>query len=163
MTKKLCDAVKKYRIPQWPYEAGFDRVVVFSIPEDKATRKTYVEGGLIEKLDTRKAVEEAETPRAIVVSAGLEAMDYMYSHGFDIGDPVWVARLSPWRHEVDRSENGKSISFMFLRAGDLVGSEELRRLMAAGEVSIVRGEDGKHHYKFKNEAARPRFDAPSYA
>jgi hypothetical protein len=158
----LDDAIAKHKIPKWPYEAGFDRIIVFQVPEDKASRESYTPGGLIVKTEAHTAAEEAETPRGIVVSAGLAAQDVMRSHGIGLGHMLWVARHSPWRHEVDRDSDGKVIQFLFLRVGDIVGSENLKAMIAAGDVLVEVQPDGKHVYHFKNEAARPRFDPPSY-
>lgn len=158
----LDQAIKAYNIPKWPYEAGFDRIVVFQVPEDKAARETFSKGGIVIKTEQRSAAEEAETPRGVIVSAGLQALDYLRGHGIGLGHMLWVARHSPWRHEVDRDANGKVIQFLFLRAGDIVGSETLMDQIEKGDVSVEVQPDGKHVYHFKNEAARPRFDPPSY-
>lgn len=157
----LDEAIEKYKIPAWPYEAAFDRMVVFSVPEDAASRETFTAGGLIVKTERQKSAEENETPRGIIVSAGLEARDYLRGHGVGLGHMIWVARLSPWRHEVDKDSEGKPIEFLFLRAGDLVGSEDLQRFIKEGRVRVEAGEDGKHRYVFDDDTL-PRFDPPSY-
>lgn len=157
----LEEMIERYHIPTWPYEATFDRIVVFSIPERKATRETYVEGGLIAKPSSRTEKEEAESPRAVIVSAGLGARDVLRSHGMGLGHVVWVARLSPWRHEVDRDKDGKPIQFMFLRVGDIVGSETLQDAMRTSTATIDLAPDGTHKYVLHGSAI-PRFDPPSY-
>lgn len=159
---QLEEAVSKYHIPAWPYEASYDRVVVFSLPEDKATRDTFIAGGKVFMPEAKKEYEKNTTPRGVIVSAGLSAMDYLYSHGMGLGHVVWVARLSPWRHEVDRDKDGREISFLFLRAGDLCGSEELLRQRREGKVTVTRKPDGTHHYVFADDVVLPRFDPPSY-
>jgi hypothetical protein len=163
MANKLLDeAIEKYRIPQWPYEAVYDRIIVFSVPEEKATRETYTPGGLIVKTEARKDYEEAETPRGVLVSAGLGALDVLRGHGIGLGHMVWVARLSPWRHEVDRDADGKPIEFLFLRVGDIVGSETLQEALKRKSVWVENGDSGKHVYHCDDEHVRPRFDPPSW-
>lgn len=163
MASSLLDrAIKEHKIPAWPYQAAFDRVVVFSVPEDKASRETYAKGGAIIKPVEAHDNDMNQTPRGIICAAGLSAMDYLYSHGMGVGEMAWVARLSPWRHEVERTEKDGVIEFLFLRAGDLVGSEDLLASMRAGRVTIERGEDGRHYYKYAKGVPRPRFDPPSY-
>lgn len=161
MNKLLEQAIKQYSIPPWPYEASYDRVIVFSVPEDKAARKTFIEGGVVEKIDARNVYEQEETPRGIVVSAGLKAKDVMFSHGMGLGHMVWVARLSPWRHQVDRDANGKDIEFLFLRVGDIVGSETLKEFLRKGHVTEDMTEEGQHKFVC-NGVAIPRFDPPSW-
>lgn len=158
----LDEAIEQYKIPAWPYEPGFDRIVVFSIPEEKAQRKTYVPGGKIEMVETRQAFEKEETPRGILCAAGLKAMDVCRSHGIDLGHMLWVARLSPWRHEVERTAEGKVISFLFMRVGDIVGSETLQAAIKEGRVKVEVRPDGTHGFKYEDEDLRPRFDPPSY-
>lgn len=163
MANPLLDkAIEQYKIPRWPYQAAYDRIIVFSLPEDKATRDTYIEGGMIAKPDSRKDYEKNTTPRGVIVSAGLGAMDVLKSHAMGLGHVVWVARLSPWRHEVDTDKDGRPIEFLFLRVGDIVGSEDLLRQIGHGLVSVEADSGGNHHYVLMGGEAEPRFDPPSY-
>lgn len=166
MANPLLDAaIAEYSIPRWPYEATYDRIVVFSLPEAKSTRDTYIEGGSIVMPETKKAREQAMSPRGVICSAGLGARDVLRSHGMGLGHVVWVARLSPWRHEVEITKEGKVIEFLFLRVGDVVGSETLQRHIARQLISIDVRTDGTHAVKYiggADEDALPRFDPPSY-
>jgi hypothetical protein len=157
----LAKAIEQYKIPAWPYEAAYDRIVVFSLPEDNAARDTYAKDGVIVKPESVRTYEQNQTPRGVIVSAGLGARDVLASHGIGLGHVVWVARLSPWRHEIDRDANGRMIEFLFLRVGDVVGSETLQGFIKEGAASVVR-EEGEHRVKFGDAAAEPRFDPPSY-
>lgn len=164
MKPSLLDAaIEEHKIPKWPYEASFDRIIVYMIPEEKAARDTYTQGGLIYKPENKHEAEKAESPRGIIVSAGLQAQDIMRSHGMGLGHMVWVARYSPWRHEVEKDEQGRDIQFFFMRVGDIVGSETLQQQIRAGKVTVEIQSDGTHRYKFHDEEARPRFEPPSYA
>lgn len=160
-TSLLSAAIKEHKIPKWPYEAAFDRMIVFSIPEDKASRDTYAPDGVIVKPETIKDREENETPRGVIVSAGLGARDVLRSHGMGLGHMVWVARLSPWRHVVERSADGGEVTFLFLRVGDIVGSENVQDFMKRGLAKVTVGSDGRHVLDLDGEAS-PRFDPPDY-
>lgn len=157
----LEEAIEKFRIPPWPYEAAYDRIIVFSVPEDKASRDTYTAGGTIVMPVARKDKEENESPRGVIVSAGLGARDVLRSHAMGLGHVVWVARLAPWRHEVDRDKDGRTIEFLFMRVGDIVGSETLKDNLRAGSVTLDLGPDGMHRHVCFGTAV-PRFDPPSY-
>lgn len=161
-SRLLDDAIARYKIPPWPYQAAYDRIVVFSVPEDAASRETYVPGGLLVKPENRRVHDQAVTPRGIIVSAGLGARDVLYAHGIGLGHMVWVARLSPWRHEVDRDAEGRTIEFLFLRVGDIVGSETSLEQLREREVVVTRDKFGNHLLAWGSDNARPRFDPPSY-
>lgn len=162
MSDNLLDAaIREYKIPPCPYEAVYDRIVVFSVPEDKASRDTFTAGGLITKPDSTKDKEEAESPRGILVSAGLGARDVLVGHGIGLGHMLWVARLAPWRHVVDRTEKGP-VEFLFMRVGDIVGSETLLGYIKDGSVKIDVGTNEEHQYRYLNGDLAPRFDPPSY-
>lgn len=154
-------AIEQHQIPKWPYEAAYDRIVVYALPEAKATRSTFIEGGNIEMPASLRSRTAAETPRAVLVSAGLAARDVLRSHGMGLGHVLWVARLSPWRHVVDRTKDGRDIEFLFLRVGDIVGSETLLAWIAEGRIKTVV-KDGLHSFEYADEGVVPRFDPPSY-
>jgi hypothetical protein len=157
----LSEQIRKYKLPMWPYQPAYDRIVVYMLPEDMATRDTYAKGGVVVKPDAVKSQQKTVTPRGIIVAAGLGAMDHLRSNCIDLGHIVWVARFSPWRHVVERTTEG-DIEFMFLRSGDIVGSETLLDLIREGKVDAVVGEDGRHQYKTEEQVV-PRFDPPGFA
>lgn len=161
MSNFLDAAIDKYNIPPWPYEAMYDRVIVYILPEEKATRDTFIKGGVITKPESTRDYEKATSPRAVIVSAGLQARDVLRSHFMDVGHVVWVARFSPWRHQVDVGQDGKPVEFMFLRVGDIVGSETTLKLIRDGRVRVQMDKDGVHRFVGDDDVI-PRFDPPSY-
>jgi hypothetical protein len=152
---KLLDQRRwEYGIPDdvFGVQPLFDRIFVWQVPEDEGD--TFA-GTSIIKPDTVKSREEGETPRGILVGAGLHALDSLRSNGIDLGHMVHFVRLSPWRRELKPVE-GLSMNFVILRAGDLVDSEDLAAAMRAGKCTVVseankdgfmmhslKGEDGK--------------------
>ncbi len=156
----LDERIKEYNIPRWPYQPSFDRVIVYMVPEEMATRDTYAKGGVIVKPETRKAHDKSQTPRAILCAAGLQGMDHLRAHGYRLGDLVWVARLSPWRHVVERTEGG-DVEFMFLRSGDFCGSEDTLQFLQSGKMRITVGADGRHQYVVDDDVLA-RFDPPDF-
>ncbi len=153
----LSDRIKKHKIPACPYEPTFDRIVVYSLPEEAADRETFAKGGLIVKAEITKKRQKNSTARGILIAAGLTAMDQLRGHGIELGHYVWVARLSPWAHTVDITEDGE-VQMLFLRAGNVVGSEDLLAQRKAGGVTVSRDKsDGRHQFTFDGVIA-PRFD-----
>jgi hypothetical protein len=153
--------IRDLSIPKWPAQPVFDRILVYKIPEDAASRETFIPGGKLLKPDTIKDKEKRHSPRGILCAAGLTAMDHLRSHGIGLGHIVWLARFSEWRHVVDRNEHG-DIEFWFLRSGDIVHSEDLLVNMEKRKVSVAVGKDGKHHLSM-DDSEIPRFDPPTYA
>lgn len=157
----LDDRIKEYGLPPCPYQPAFDRFVLYTIPEKKASRETFADGGLIVKPESVASREKKESPRGIIMAAGLIAMDQLRGHGIGLGSLVWVARFSPWRHVVERTDRG-DIEMMFLRVPDVVGSEDTLGELQSGKLSIVLGDDGKHRYQYADGAMLPRFDPPDF-
>ncbi len=159
MTDLLSQRLKTIGVPPCPYQPAFDRICVYQYPEEMARRETFAEGGVVLKPENVRARDEKVSPRGLLVAAGIEAMDYLRSNCIALGHIVWTARFSPWAHVIERRETG-DVTMMFMRAGDIVGSEDVLRLIREGKVAIEVGPDGKHVYKVLDEAV-PRFDLPN--
>ncbi len=155
----LDERLKEHKIPAWPYQPVFDRIVVYRIPEDKAKRETAIEGGLILKPEATLDREKKSSPRGLIVAAGLKAMDELNGHGVGLGHIVWLTKWSFYSHETERTAQG-GVEFLFMRAGDVVGSEDLLTSFNDGDVT-VKVVDGQHQYVV-DEDALPRFDPPSF-
>jgi hypothetical protein len=151
---------RQYALPAWPYQPAYDRIVVYMLPEDMALRETFASDGAILKPNQTRDYQKRTSPRAIIVAAGIQAMDHLRANMIDLGHRVWVARLSPWRHVVDRKIGGE-VEFMFLRSSEIVGSEDTLQMMFDGKIDIVVGEDGQHHYRCDDQHI-PRFDPPDF-
>ena len=152
--------VKEFSIPEWPGQAVYDRIIVYKLPEEKADRETFQKGGVIVKPEHVRSAERASSPRGIIVSAGLGAMDIMRGHGIDLGHVVWLARFAAWRHVVERTEKG-DIEFWFMRVGDIVNSEDLLASLQKKKVKIEL-RDGKHQLTIDDDLI-PRFEPPAFS
>jgi hypothetical protein len=156
----LDDRVKEFSIPAWPGEAVYDRIIVFRVPDQSADRDTFVKGGLLVKPDDKKEQLKFRSPRGVVVSAGLKARDILESNGIGLGHLIWMASHSPFRFEVDVTEQG-SVEFFFMNAGDIILSEDLLEQRVKGLVSIEK-RDGMNQLSIDGDAL-PRFDPPTFA
>jgi len=152
--------LKEYNIPAWPYQPVFDRIVVYRIPEDKAKSDKFSEDGILVKPEVVKDREEKSSPRGLVVAAGLTAMDQLKGHGIGLGDLVWLTKWTFYSHETARTTMG-GVEFLFMRAGDVVGSEDLLKSMQAKKVTVVLDKDGQHKYRVDDDVI-PRFDPPNF-
>lgn len=160
MSSLLDRRVKEFSIPQWPGEATYARILVYRIPDKAAARETFVEGGMLVKPETTQSNDEFRSPRGVIVSAGLQAMDVLRGHGMQLGELIWMSSYTPWRFEVDTKKDGKPVEFYFMQAGDVSLSEDLLAARKAGKIKVeIR--DGRHQLVVESEAT-PRFDPPSH-
>lgn len=140
----------------------FDRIFVWMVPLNVGS--TYAGSEYIYMPETAKSRELIQSPRGILVGAGLKARDILSSHGVELGHMVWLVRMAPWSIEID-NVGGKRFWVTVAQAGDLVWDEDLGNQMLRGETSVglVNGQ----HVLFKDGlpvSANPiepwRSDAP---
>ncbi len=140
----------KYGIPDsaWDAQAVFNKICIWQIPVD--TADTYG-GGRIVKTDAQKKRELSEAPRGVIVSAGLQALDELRSHGVDVGHTVFFTHLAPFRKRLP-SIAGKEPSLVILHSGDVFCSEELADSLRKRRARIVSKEvDGVTQHFFCDE------------
>ena len=161
MAKSLLDKrIAEFEIPMWPGEATFARILVYRIPDKAAARDTFVEDGKILMPETVRSNEEFRSPRGIIVSAGLQAMDILRGNGMQLGEMIWMSSHTPWRFKVDTRKDGTDVEFFFMQAGDVTLSEDLLTARQAGKVRVEL-RDGKHQLVVADDKV-PRFDPPSH-
>ncbi len=147
----LDDKRCKHGIPDsaWKSQAVFNKILVWQIPVDGS--ETYG-GGVIVKTEAQKKRELSEAPRGVIVSAGLQALDELRSHGVDIGHTVFFTHLAPFRKRLPPIA-GKEPSLVILHAGDIFDSEELAEKLKARVCRVISKEvDGviSHFYCDEN-------------
>lgn len=113
-------------------QATFDRVLAFQISQYEG--ETFGNSSII-MTDVGKKREQESAPRAIVVSAGLRALDDLRSNGMDVGHIVSFVRFSPWRMRVDTIA-GMQFFLLVLHSGDIIASEDTAAALRAGELRM---------------------------
>jgi hypothetical protein len=143
-TKGFAAVMRKFKIP--PFHCGaamFERVLVFRIPAEVEKSETYGESGII-KIQERIVTDTTGTPRCVLVSAGLRAMDILRANGARLGDVVWIAPDVFTRYETGFS-GGRSEEFTFCSVGDIITNESLAERGAAGELEMRWDAQRKRH------------------
>lgn len=160
MSTLLRERLKAFEVDMPPCQPTFDRVFVWPIHnmgQSKAGETdTTFKGTSIVMPTAAKGFYGAS--RGLLISAGLTALDQLYSHGFELGHVVWYQRLSPWQRQY--MGDGRICSVVILRAMELVGSEDVMSNFAANSLEIGKDEDGIH-YIVDAETKKPiskRFD-----
>jgi hypothetical protein len=120
-------------------QAIFDRVLLWQVPEGWYGGDEY-EGTGIVKATSTKIRHQQDTPRGIIISAGLNALDVLASHGVGIGHVVHFCVNSMYRRPLDDHDE-KHLALM--RVGDNVDSEDLAAAIDNGTCHVVLYE-GKH-------------------
>jgi hypothetical protein len=152
MSDLLGKRIDEFSIPPWPGQALFERVVVFRVPDESAASETFIPDGRIVKVSSTRDRDEVRSPRGVVVSAGLRAMEILTDHGMQVGELVWLAPHLPYRFEVGKTKEGASIEFLFCNVGDIVLSEDLVNRVVHGKAAQYLDVSGK---KRKDPIANP--------
>ena len=143
----LLDARRlEYAIPNGAFhiQAAFDVCLVHQV--DRNQSDTFVLGGKILKSQNDKRREAESTPRGVLVSAGLQALDCLRSNGIELGHIVTLIRQAPWRMPID-NVGGHEKHLLILRTGDITGSEDLSGALARGECRVEwDAENARHIY-----------------
>jgi len=124
--ERLTRRVHEFKIPAWPGQALYERVLIFKIPE-ASTASDEIDIGDGKKLvkpETRVGVDVSRCPRGIIVSAGLRAMDIMRAQGMELGELIWFAPHVPFRFVV-KQRSGQDDEFSFMNVGDIILSEDV--------------------------------------
>lgn len=110
--------------------AAYDRMWAWQIPQD--TSVTYGDT-LIHKPESVRTREVQTAPRAIILTAGLLALDQLRSNGMDLGHIIHFANQGHWRLPID-GPDGREMKLMLVSTGDVVDSEDTRRLLDYGFI-----------------------------
>lgn len=138
---------QKFGIPDGVFRAiaGMDRILVY--PIDPFDDDDHVAGSELFKPKVTKLRDIQEGYRAVLISAGLTAMDRLMSHGYELGDIVLTNKNVPFARRCQQIPNVGDIFVLVMRDGDLAGNETLQDRIDAGLVRVtdVGGEDGYCH------------------
>lgn len=135
----------KYGIPDEAFkvQACFKRIYVWQVqPWDG---ETYGPDSQIIKLDTTKQRGKESTPRGIIVSAGMESLDALLSHGMAVGDLVWIVAMGVYRLPVLEIDARDEV-LLVLQVGDVTGGEDTWERIQSGELTVNYDDEARQHY-----------------
>lgn len=126
------------------FHAAYDRIYIYQLGEkDTRANETYGDTRILMPQNSRD-YKRSETPRGLIVSAGLQAQEVLRGNGMAVGHIVRFIRNAPWAMPVDNIR-GKDKHVFVMRDGDITGSEDLMANLKAGKVTM-REEGGKFFY-----------------
>lgn len=140
----------EYLIPNGAFGVypAFDKVLVWQLSTKKSN--TYAEGGIIQMPDNVIAAKRITAPRGVIVSAGLKAMDALYSTGIEVGHIVRFKKLAPFCMPIEEID-GHELTVMEVRDGDIAGSEDMAQQIHSKRGKIVNVGKDKNMYDFRFE------------
>lgn len=124
-------------------QALFDRVFVWRIPGESFGEGGVISGsesGIVAPVQTQRS-DEIESPRGVIVSAGLAALSDLRSNGIDVGHIVSIGEMAPYGMSFGYVGTQEQ-KVVVVTAGFLVGSEDLSAALKAGKVEISQDEIG---------------------
>lgn len=135
----------EYQIPDEAFarQALFDKVHIFQIP--MWSSETYGDTGIVMPDVGAERMEES-APRGIIISAGLQALDVLYSNGSGLGHRVQFQHMTPWRAPYAMF-GGKEFYILPMRVGDLINDEDAVDALRHGAAELVF-DKGQHKYRY---------------
>jgi hypothetical protein len=138
---------QKFGIPDGVFRAlaGMDRILVY--PIDPFDDDGHIAGSALFKPQLTKLKDVQQGYRAVLISAGLTAMDRLMSHGYELGDVVLTNKNVPFARCCQQIPDVGDIYVLVMRDGDLAGNETLQQRIDEGTVRVadVGGEDSYCH------------------
>jgi hypothetical protein len=109
---------------------------------------------LLYRPQTTQSREFQSSPRGLLISAGIEAMDTLYDHGIALGDIVWITQLGVLRLPYLRV-GSEDLYFMVLQVGDIAAGEDTYNRLQSGELALKHDPaSNTHYYQWRGQPAR---------
>ncbi len=126
-------------------DAVFQRVFLKQLPPREFGEETYGTTGIIMTPATQSR-EAKQAPRGIIVSAGVDALDSLVSHGMELGHIVQFCQEAPYGIRVG-IPGGYEQKVIVIDVGDIIASEDLAIARNAGDLSVVCDRDDRNKHK----------------
>jgi hypothetical protein len=134
-------------------QAVFDRIYIWQIPMQSGDK--FESDSLIHMPESVKQREKNKAPAGIIVSAGLNALDQLRSHGVDLGHKILFCHTAPYHIRYD-SVLGVEQHLIILQACDIIGSEDLATNLKNREVRyLARRTETSVEHTFIDESGKP--------
>ena len=125
---------RDWSIPQWTSQPIGDKCIVWRLPPLELSA-----GGIV-------IPEEHQSPhvKGILLAMGPAAMDELAP--IEVGHIVVFGRFAGWEHDDPTPEHRRHNRILEIRSKDINSSDDLRQMMAKGEIKIVKDADGRHKF-----------------
>lgn len=120
--------------------AEFDRILVYQLP---ASEHTFGNSGIIMPQASAKRVAQ-ETPKGVIVSAGLGALDVLKTSGQEVGDTILFIKQGMWRIVCGWVRHVE-VHLMVLSVGDIVSNQDKAKRLREGDIRMLWLEETNEH------------------
>lgn len=114
-------------------QAAFERIYIWQLATEV---ETYGRNSRIVIPDEYASKRRDSTPRGVVLSAGLRALDVLRSNGMDVGHIVRFIRYTPFKMTLAIID-GLHFDVLVMNVGDITGSEDLRDKLRSGLLEVT--------------------------
>lgn len=155
----------EHRIPDGAFRTQpvYDYVYVYQINGHVTNAGTYGEDSKIYVPEVIQDADRQMVPTGVLISAGLTALDSLWSHGIELGHTVYFAQLAPYRLPIGMRD-GVEEHVILLRSGLIRSSFEQRAALESGELQIgamqIRDVDGQVYFRHVLKDAEGRIRKP---
>jgi hypothetical protein len=153
----------EYLIPNGAFESypGFDKVYIWQISTKESN--TYAKGGQIVMPDNILAAKKNTAPKGIIVSAGLKAMDALYSTGFELGHIVYFKKFAPFVLPIEEID-GHELTVMLVRDGDIESSVDVATSLHSrkGQIKNVSIDAKSYDFRYVLDGVATGEKIPEY-
>lgn len=120
--------------------AEFDRILVYQLP---ASDHTFGKSGIIMPQASQKRVAQ-ETPKGIIVSAGLGALDVLKTSGQEVGDTILFIKQGMWRIVCGWVRHVE-VHLMVLSVGDICSNQDKAQRLREGLIKYHWNDETNEH------------------
>lgn len=124
------------------YQATFETILFWQLHLEH--EESSVTPGGIHKPETRHRGELQQSPRGIVVSAGLAALDVLRANGSGLGHIVNIMRQAPYRRAI-ANYAGLDVWIYSCNVGQIFADEDVGGEIFDGKKAIVYSDKFKQH------------------
>lgn len=123
-----------WAIPQLTSAPIDNQVIVWRLPPLQLSP-----GGLV-----IPETEQSPNVKGVIMAMGPRAMDTLRSNGIEEGHVITFARFAGWELHDNTPEHMRHNQILIIKDKDVLGSDDLKRLLDAGKLTYVQDTDGRY-------------------
>lgn len=119
----------------WAAQPVYDRIWIYQTSD--FDERTFSDKSKIVLAESIADAEKKQAPCGVLVSAGLRAMDQLFSNGIHLGDIVEFIEIVPYRRRVGFIDGWLHVEVLVMRAGDIMASQDLAKRIRSKRARLA--------------------------